>query len=627
MKLQCGAFYRDNKQTTLGDSLALLGSYNSWNGETSGEISNGSLLMLYRGDRLTYEDDNEVQPFQVEPNCWTFDGRLDNREEMADAGGVTSSHNISDLALVARAFERCGEAIFSKLIGEFALVLWQSKARALTFVRSVDGSRPLYYMTDKDRLMWSSDIAHLVRMSREEPTLNAEYIFEYLVFDPLPQNTPFSAIKAVTPGRTLRFVNDAFVQGIALWEPRNISPLEYRSDAEYEEAFRIKIAEAVRVRLRAKGTVALESSGGLDSSSAVSLAAELRDLRGPYAQRLMTLSTVYEKSRTCDERYFIELVQKRCGIETFYVHEEEQQFTAAPTNLTFTGIPNGFDTTPGRFPRFIEYMKEQGARILLTGVGGDHIFCSEVVPEALVADLIQGRQLVEAHRACKTWSRFKAVPYFTLMLKRAVPLALGSLLPEVWRYETLRLPPWINLHGTKELLTRLSMISPEPGLAPTRRLRLGAVDGFFRAISSGRWNAYPYLYVSHPYNHRPLVEFCLAVPTTQHLRPGQTRSLLRRALADLLPAKIRKRKGKGVIYEALARALQRDWTVLGDIAQWQVCLSGYVKEKELRDCLFKMRMGVDDVSGSAIRAITLERFLRSLSLIRQDNKQSYVMAS
>jgi hypothetical protein len=98
-------------------------------------------------------------------------------------------------------------------------------------------------------------------------------------------------------------------------------------------------------------------------------------------------------------------------------------------------------------------------------------------------------------------------------------------------------------------------------------------------------------------------------------------------LADLLPAKIRKRKGKGVIYEALARALQRDWTVLGDIAQWQVCLSGYVKEKELRDCLFKMRMGVDDVSGSAIRAITLERFLRSLSLIRQDNKQSYVMAS
>jgi hypothetical protein len=78
---------------------ALLGAYGDVRAETSGQITIGPLAMAYRGDRLTEEEENEIQPLRFGPYLITFDGRPDNREEIAQRLN-RSPRGTSDPALI-----------------------------------------------------------------------------------------------------------------------------------------------------------------------------------------------------------------------------------------------------------------------------------------------------------------------------------------------------------------------------------------------------------------------------------------------------------------------------------------------------------------------------------------------
>ncbi|HWZ45822.1 MAG TPA: asparagine synthase-related protein [Candidatus Saccharimonadales bacterium] len=629
MKFQFGLVYRDQRTANAQDLATLLGDYKAWTAETSGHAFDGPLLIGYRGDRITWEEDTETQPFALEPYKLTFDGRLDNREEIASRVGLNADRNLPDPVLVAEAYAKYGPSIFPDLIGEFALVLWRTDTRELTFVRSADGSRPLYFVLDDRRLLWCSDIAHLVRVSEIDPKLNEQYLLEFLLGHRGFDLTPFTAVRVVEPGTVLRFANNSLLQLSQLWNLNEIAPLHLRSDDEYEERLRDKIAEAVRVRLRAKGTVFCELSGGLDSSSVVMVGDNILRTNKSDPRRLLTLSTVYSQSETCDEQYFIRQVEVQRQIDSIYVYEEEQEFTVGLRDITFTGTPNFLQLTPGRYPTFIRHMALHNANLLLTGFGGDQIFVAGSHPEVLVADSLQKGRLWEAFCRSKSWCRFTGASFLSLLLKQALPLSIGSFMPLSWRRRRLEILSWVNLGAQKDAILARMIGRAVGRLLPSQQLRVALTHGLQRSIAAGLWNVYPDIYVSHPYFHRPLVDFCLAVPITQMQRDGTTRSLLRRALAGLLPKKTLNRKGKADIYEGFARAAQRDWTEWGDIGRWEVCRAGFVKQKELSELLRNLRMGLHVAAevGFAPHVIVLERFLRSVSLIQRERKQSSALTA
>jgi len=139
------------------------------------------------------------------------------------------------------------------------------------------------------------------------------------------------------------------------------------------------------------------------------------------------------------------------------------------------------------------------------------------------------------------------------------------------------------------------------------------------------WNEYTDIYVSHPYSHRPLVEFCIAVPMNQMQRNGEVRFLQRRALTGVLPSVIAKRRGKALIHEPFLRAVRRDWHYLQDVENWLICTRGYVYAPRLREALIQMRGGFATSATNHVHmAVTVERFLRSLSVL---NGQSPKVAS
>jgi len=392
-----------------------------------------------------------------------------------------------------------------------------------------------------------------------------------------------------------------------LWDPTRVEPLPFQTDHDYEERFREKITEGVRVRLRAKHPVFAELSGGLDSSSIVLTADRILQARSTPAKNLRTVSFVYERSETCGERKFIRLVEKSRGVETIEVGEEMQGFTLGlQEDPEFTGLPNPVHCSPGRYLAFTALLREGGARVLLTGLGGDHLFWSAPEGAPLVADELRRGNLFGAHRECRIWSHAANVPYFHLLLDRVLPLAIGA------PYHLFETPSWMS----HKMIRTQSLLKDQPKHArPSTRAQLFSVDLLFRTVGAGYFNEYRDIYVSHPYTHRPLVEFCLAAPLSQFLRGGQTRSLMRRALVDVLPAKICRRVSKAGADEAYIRALQQEWAGHADVRKWRVCERGFADPARLFDSSNGMRHGIQRLSGHLMRLVALERWVRSLERI------------
>src|SRR5262249_23070945 len=107
-----------------------------------------------------------------------------------------------------------------------------------------------------------------------------------------------------------------------------------------------------------------------------------------------------------------------------------------------------------------------------------------------------------------------------------------------------------------------------------------------RQLSSGYFREFADVDIYYPFTHRPLVEFMQAIPFEQRVRPGQARSLLRRALAGLLPAGISSRKGKTLNTEAALLGLFREGPRLQEMfTNAHICRLGYVDHRRLQEAV------------------------------------------
>jgi len=626
MKLQVGMFNTDERPVAQSDVMRMLGGFSHWKAETAGEAADGPLLMMYRGGQITAEEEHEIQPLRLHELALTWDGRLDNREQIAALAETPHGERLPDPLIVARGYERFGEAIFSRLIGEFALVLWCGKNRTLRFVRSACGSRPLFYAFSGKSLLWASDFAHLVRSSGAELKINEDYIVEHLIGQPDSRHSPLAGIHVVPPNAMLRFENDSFAPPVQLWDPAAVRPLSYKSDSDYEEHCRELLAEAVRAKLRSRHTVFAELSGGLDSSSVVVMADHVLTQQNRPLEHLQTISCVFEESDSCDEQYFIKAVEEQRGIPTVRISEKQQQISSGLREINFTGIPNPLHCASGRFQAYTSAMKARGARLLLTGAGGDHLFWSAVDAAPLIADYIYRGQLLQMHRSCRAWSRSMGVPYMQLLYGQALPRAVAAARSRISEREIPPLPAWLPGGHRKAFEARLASSENRVRMLPSMRVQLRELQSLFNMTSAGYTSEYRDIYVSHPYLYRPLVEFCLAVPPGQLLRNGERRALMRRAMSGLLPSRILTRKSKGAINEAFSRALQKDWDLMEDLRQWQLCRRGFADPRILQEHLTKLMLGIDPPGSNVVRILSAERWLRSLEKAHQEQPE-YILCS
>jgi len=115
--------------------------------DSNESYSMGGVRILYRAFHTTKESRREKQPHSSSSGAViTWDGRLDNRAELISelSDSLTNGSRDTDVAIVATAFENWGIDCFAKLIGDWALSVWDPSNRSLILAQDPTGTRHLY---------------------------------------------------------------------------------------------------------------------------------------------------------------------------------------------------------------------------------------------------------------------------------------------------------------------------------------------------------------------------------------------------------------------------------------------------------------------------------------------------
>lgn len=603
------------------DSSILTGLWNSLAryGPDGGDIArSGSVAMVYRALNSTPESRWERQPVLSKfGQMLTWDGRLDNRDELI-LNLQEHLHNeaacTTDVAIVMAAYLRWGLDFLPRLIGDFALALWEPRTRTLALARDAVGGRSLFYDSNQQRIIWSSILKELLDASDTALEVDDEYIAGFLTRYSEPWQTPYKGFHAVPPGAVV-LTRDGKLTTTTYWKPNTHTTINYRTSAEYEDHFRQELRDAVRCRLRANGPVFSELSGGLDSSSVVCMGDEIFAEGDAVAtSSLETVSYVYNEARASDERSFISSVEEKRRKPGQHIVEDEFRLLTASAEEEFFSAPSYHYYYFERFRALRELMGQHGARVLLSGEGGDQLNFANPDPDIIVADHIASYRPLRLHRLLRNWSSAVNKPYLHMFWS-----GLVLLLPRFAqiRYRSIaQAPPWLDADFRTRMNVDDRMLGPSDVYGyelPSRRDQAEGLLSVVRTVSAIYFQEYARVEYTFPYLHRPLVEFMLAVPVEQKIRHNEGRWLLRRALHEQLPEKVSQRKGKKGPTAALSLAVAREWPRLKTtFDDPRVCAYGYVNRDSLMTAIDRVRHGAEKFSFHLFVTIALELWLRSL---------------
>ena len=599
--------YLDGVRATIGP-YAPDGGYSYFSKETN---------ILYHSFHTTLESRQETQPFLSRSGLViTWDGRLDNRQELMRECKEVLPNNPPDALIVGAAYEQWATGCLSKLMGDWALSIWNPRDRCLILAKDTVGVRPLYYSIEKTRITWSTILDPLILFSGKQFALDEEYIAGWLSFFPAADLTPYADIHSVPPSSLVRLKPGSRTVR-QYWDFDPAKRIKYRTDAEYEEHFRAVFAESLQRRLRSDSPILAELSGGMDSSSIVCMADAVIARGGADTPRLDTLSCYNDSEPNWNERpYFTKVEEKRgragrhidIGLDDSYACGpaiEDDRFVPAP------GSAGRY--APKSVREYVACLASSGYRAVLSGIGGDEVTGGVPSPAPELADLLTRARIPELAHKLKAWALVKRRPWFHLLLEAVQPFFSPNLLglpihrrPASWLEPSFIGRNHAALAGSQ---SRLRVLGP----LPTFQENLNALNSLRRQLGCSALPFEPPYDKRYPFLDRDLLEFLFAVPREQILRPGQRRSLLRRALAGIVPDEILNRKRKAYVVRSAIASVSSGWERLAATRHTMISSAlGIVDQEKVLEAVDTTKRGQEVSVVILLRTIAVETWLRAL---------------
>lgn len=507
----------------------------------------------------------------------TADVRLDNRAELLAAlrpelpPGANGSPSVGDSTLLLAAYKKWGEACPEHLLGDFAFAVWDEGRRRLFAARDHFGVKPFYYFYAPGRCFaFATEIKALWCLDEVQAKPNERMIAQTLVMAPLERvQTFYEDIVRLPPCHTL-IVDRNGAHQRRYWAPDLSRELHFKNDADYEQGFHEIFQEAVRCRLRSSHRVSSTLSGGLDSSSVACMARTIYRTENPDALPLATFSCIWpslhQDHPRINEVPWMQEVIDGGDIEANWVHGDNfSPFTEARRVAWHADHPAMAHNSYMDWEMW-RAAKEQGVRVMLTGIDGD------TTVDHGYDDLTE-----YAHRGY-----WRTLYREASRLRLNIPASLHSRRHLLWYFgfRPLIPPRWLQW-----LRPGANPFAPSLGALPgtskssfiernfARRQGVGSyLDETTEGSFGGRyrknqrrmnhwenldWAGFTYglemldgmsaafeVEQRYPFFDRRLVEYCLALPLGQKLRDGWTRSILRRAMEGILPPTVQWRPRK-----------------------------------------------------------------------------------
>ncbi len=573
-----------------------------------------SVGILFRALHTTKESRSEAQPhIAASAAVLTWDGRLDNRDELVRELSSVLDTRSTDVSIVAAAYERWGTACFAKLVGDWSLSIWNPRDQSLILAKDPIGTRHLYYSLDKDQVSWGSILDPLVLLAGKAFALEEEYIAGWLSLFPATHLTPYVGIHSVPPSSfvCLRVGKQT---GSKYWDFDPGKKVCYRTDAEYEEHFRAVFAGSVRRRLRSDSPVLAELSGGMDSSSIVCMADTLIAQGATEAPRLDTISYYDDSEPNWNERPYLAKVEARRGRVGCQIDVGSQwSLDFKRDGNRFPAIPDLNQSSNDVTKKVAACITSQGNRVVLSGIGGDEVTGGVPTPIPELQDLLARARCRTLFRQLTVWALNKREPWFHLFFE-----ALTGFLPVAFAGVPKHQRPaaWLdpnfakrNRKAVRGYDERIRLV----GAMPSFQDSMNTLNGLRRQLACECLFSESLCERRYPYLDRGLLEFLYAIPREQLVRPGQRRSLMRRALKGIVPDQILERKRKAFISRGPSAIISAEWASLVEISRHMVSISlGIVARRPFAETLRKGRKGAEIPIVPLTRTLRMEFWLREL---------------
>lgn len=542
----------------------------------------GSVGLACRIFRVTPESATETQP-HVAPSgvALVFDGRLDNRDELLPAlsrwPGICASS--PDPALALAAYHAFGIDFVNRLLGDFALGLFDPGRRHLVLARDAIGLRPLYYYRAANLFLFASEIKAILAHPQVPTRPNDVALAEFLILGPgagcAGETTFFDRVCRVVPAHLAIVTADGFVSR-RYWDFDPARQIRFGSSEQYTEAFRHHFSLAVQRRLRSSSPVAVSVSGGLDSSAVYCVAETLRRADPGRFPRLQGISSTFEDGTPSDEKAYLSAIERTHGVSIERIPSNPSGLlddcTAAVWHIEAPLL--GAQWNNGH--AFLTSVERRGAKVLLTGSWGDQF----LFDPAYLMDLVAGgawgtvaRHLQSYGRWCTDVPRTEFVKgFFKSLLIEHAPKRLRSSIRYIRsRRRTSKGPGWyapafrnLALHRTR---SEEAMAWGAFATAHARSLYREARSDYH--VLCMEWNnkvaAMHGLDMAFPFLDRDLISFLMAIPGEVQHQDGVPKAILREAVRDILPDAIANRTWKADFTAFVNDGLVRDYPRLADL--------------------------------------------------------------
>ncbi|WP_216215931.1 asparagine synthase (glutamine-hydrolyzing) [Amycolatopsis aidingensis] len=254
-----------------------------------------------------------------------LDGEVFNAPELrAELAARGHRFRGSDTAeVVLGAYREWGAACAERFKGAYGIAVWDPREQTLVLIRDRLGNKPLFYFPTGDGVLFGSERKAILAHPLVEPVVDADGLREILSYAGTPGHGVFRGMHQVRPGHVVRF-GPGGIREQRYW---SLEAGVHEDDLDTTiQRIRALLEDAVRGQLAADTPLCMMLSGGLDSSGITALAARMRAERGEGALRTFTVSFAQDEDFQPDQVWNTE--------DSPYVHELVELVGAEHTDIT-----------------------------------------------------------------------------------------------------------------------------------------------------------------------------------------------------------------------------------------------------------------------------------------------------
>lgn len=505
----------------------------------------------------TPEAEREVLPASDPTDRYwiTWDGRLDNRDELAGLLQLDAerARQMTDADYVLAAYKRWHDESVHHLLGDWAVVIWDSQERRLFCAKDPVGYKQLFYREVDGCLLVGSEPQQLFAATSDAPEPDRDYTLRYLSgLMQVEEKTWLAGVSVLHGGRTLTaaeagVVNDSF------WTQPRVTKRQYKRPEEYVDEFVHTFDDAVRVRLRTNQKIGVYLSGGIDSSYVAAIATKL-------GTRPVALTSFAPGTDRMDERAYAALVVTKLGLDQINLDIRDCGTLTSDwlADESFDGPfhpPQG-----GNHVRLGVTARHEGIGVVLGGEGGDEWMNG---PEHYLASTVAHGKIVLAWKLARIHhGRRKAARVLARRTYR-------GLMPFAWQRSLDR-----ARNRTRPDLTHLNGNHPPDIMSHLQNVLAWHDESYDRV----QWDIYRQINWLEPswrdrheaspngVDRRPpffdlrLIELMSSTPAWIKRFQGRRKDVLRNAEYRVLPAEIADRMDWGLYDELYFDGLSKEST-------------------------------------------------------------------